>query len=746
MFAEKPSHDPEVSRIGPGYDSPYEAIIKPHVVMGVSRYFLERWVPVLGPGPATVVNTLRQLTYHTPNAPITIAGETLAREAAMSRRYLYTCLESPWIRAFVHREPGQRLRSGVGRVLQQTNRYRVQSADPLNPADAEALLLTLPTLAATPLEAVRAALNIEPRKLWAPSATAQSSLFPVASCITAQTVLQRAFPAWSPADADQRKAYLAAGMALHSHVTLLDDRGRPKKVIVPQYFRQHWWSHLGHDLAWAYLWLRGEVYENPTKEVSRTVCWIASLEVLLNLLNRPYEWWRRNVEKAPVRNGWHLNDFFVQRAMKKGFDSAAPQLVARQFVVALDLPIAPQDRERYSNLVIEWPDPDTESESLAISDGDPAVNQASASGDLPSAQAARPHSPAHNTGSQQSPEPHSNTPEDQGFHTSVHTSPQGVPGIRAQASLANVHKESESLSSSVQEPEDPSITKSGAVSMVRPQIGAAGSLARASTPGIQASSALIDCLVDALEQTPERSLAEIADISLWLQQAWPEPIQPHTPAWTIATGGDLTAQEVIALMMSVWADSSIRHPPRYLSWLMQRWRTQPDMAPVSKWDEWKALADLPLGQWETEGRRRWASLVAPGHASLPFGLDIAISEAQMDRGKTRQDSVQEVLATRVPEDKQSPDRSGLDEHPGASPYSIDDIWRATLGQLSLLVGRSTYTNWVEGARAIAFKDGVLTVKARHHMARELLASRLNKTIEETVSSLAQAPITVRYVL
>ncbi len=76
------------------YSTPYGALIREDVVMGVSRYFIERWLPVLGTGPATVVNTLRQLDYRCHDEVITISGEALAREAAMSRRYLYTCLDS----------------------------------------------------------------------------------------------------------------------------------------------------------------------------------------------------------------------------------------------------------------------------------------------------------------------------------------------------------------------------------------------------------------------------------------------------------------------------------------------------------------------------------------------------------------------------------------------------------------------------------------------------------------------------
>ena len=137
------------------YSTPYGALLREDVVMGVSRYFLERWVPLLGTGPATVVNTLRQLDFRCHHDVITISGEALAREAAMSRRYLYTCFDTPWLAAFVRQESGQHQRNAAGKIIQQSNRYVVRMDDPLNPADAEHLLTVLNNLADTPIDAAR---------------------------------------------------------------------------------------------------------------------------------------------------------------------------------------------------------------------------------------------------------------------------------------------------------------------------------------------------------------------------------------------------------------------------------------------------------------------------------------------------------------------------------------------------------------------------------------------------------------
>ena len=57
---------------------------------------------------------------------------------------------------------------------------------------------------------------------------------------------------------------------------------------------------------------------------------------------------------------------------------------------------------------------------------------------------------------------------------------------------------------------------------------------------------------------------------------------------------------------------------------------------------------------------------------------------------------------------------------------------------------ATYSNWLEGSHAVAYADGVLTVQARHGMARDWLAQRLNASIEQAASSFAPCPIKIQY--
>jgi hypothetical protein len=736
---------PDTLALSTEYSTPYSALIRDDVVMGVPRYFLERWVPVLRAGPATVVNTLRQLDYRCHGGTITISGEALAREAAMSRRYLYTCLDTPWMGAFVRLESGQRVRASTGKIVQETNRYSVRMDDPLTPADADHLLIVLSNLADSPLDAARRALDLEPRDLWAPDPTRPSEHFTTPRAITAPDVLQRAFPTWTPADDVQKQAMVQAAEALHRHITLVREDGRVSKIIVPQYFRKRWWKRLGHDLAWSYLWLRGYVYDNPAEGIRRDMCWIPSLNNLLALIGRPREWWRRNVENATKQpDNWSITDFFRQTDAKKGRDPAQPQWVARQFCVALEIPIAPEDRARYAELLHTWqgrgiaPDPSQtalDSPNTQDSTGS-ATHVHTGPGEVC-------HTGAHRL-SEGPPQPR--TPGNKPSVTRVHTGAEGVCHNHTQMSATPVHRESESSATAqIKNLKFPGNTKQHSPTPEDAlSLSDAGAAVTQNEIPRHQNLPLIDQIAEALKRTPDDSLYSAVDIQTWLQQAWPEPVRPHTPAWVLATNGQITPRDLLALILAIWADTSIQHPPRYLSWLVQRWQTLPEAPPVDRWDEWRALADLPLIDWMRKGRREWAELAPRDNRALPFGLDALVAEFRSEEDPNTGNPLPQVEAPKPPPKTAPPEPDGLDERPGGGTLTIRDIWRATLGQLSLQLNRSTYTSWVEGTKPVSYADGVLTVRARHIMARDMLAERLHQSIERTASSLARMPITIRY--
>lgn len=718
MSATGPAPSPQVLALTTEYSTPYAALIRDNVVMGIPRYFLERWLPLLGPATAALVNTLRQLDYRCRGDAISISGAALAQEAGMSRRHLYTCLAHPWIGAFVRTLSGQRARDAEGKIWQQANRYAVRMDDPLTPGDAAKLLELLPTLADNPLQAAAHAMQRAPRDLWASAPAADHPAFAPPTAVTARDVMLRAFPQWHDTSAEAQTAFNQLAEALHRHMTLGRDDGRTSKIIVPQYFRRRWWPRLGHDLAWVYLWLRASTYDRPDEGVQRDTCWVPALETLLTLIGRPREWWRRNVEQAkPHPDGWSVADFFEQTDQRKGRDPANPQWVARRFRVALEIPIAPDDREAYAALLRDWP-----ADGIPPQPDGSATSAHTGSGEVRHVDAHRlPDGP-----------PQLRTPDPAGSATLEHTGSEGVRHISTQGSATPAHSKDQPLAEATSLPSATEDSRSKLPPPAEPPAAAAAPEGEA-----EQGETLAGHLRRAFEQAPETPLCDAAPVRVWLAQAWVAPVRPHTPAWTLAEKGMLSHTDLVALILAVRADPSVQEPPRYLSWLAQRRVETPDAPPVDRWAEWQRLAGLPLGAWPDEGRAAWIRLAPPSRRALPFGLDDLAPPSEPEPAP------EPVPAAPA---EPAPPSNGLDQRPGGGRLSVADMWRATLGQLSLQLNRATYQLWVEGAQAVAYAEGVLTVQARTDASREWLATRLAPVIERTLASLAGQPVTVQYVV
>jgi hypothetical protein len=260
-------------------------------------------------------------------------------------------------------------------------------------------------------------------------------------------------------------------------------------------------------------------------------------------------------------------------------------------------------------------------------------------------------------------------------------------------------------------------------------------------PAIQEKISLIDQLDATLTREPQTPLFRAAAPATWLRESWPEPVRPHTPAWTLALGGQISPRDLVALILAVWADATVKHPPRYLSWIIQRWQTLPETPPVEHWARWQALADLPLEDWFERGRQTWIELAAREKRDLPFGLDLLAPEPD-------DDPVNPPFswAALDEESEKSPDEGkGLDEQVNGGTLTMRHIWTVVVGELRVQMNPLTFSNWVEGTRPVSYIDGVLTVRARHAAGRDGLEHQLNGTIEASLSKLAKTPVKARYV-
>ena len=768
MRPTTPGYRTDVLALKRAFATPYTAVIRSDVVLGVPRYFMERWLPVLGPAPATLVTTLRQIDYGNEEDAVTITGAALAAQAAMSRRHLYRCFATPWMPAFVETLSSQPARNEDGTITQQTNRYRVQMDDPLNPADAEHLVTVLSRLADEPLAAAEAARRLNPRELWAGDPKTEPQTFTRPRPLTARDAMLRAFPTWEAENDAQRAAFNAAAQELHRHVTLVREDGRTSKIIVAGYFHRRWWKRLGHDLAWSYLWLRGCVYAND--EERRDTCWLPALNTLLDVIGRPREWWRRNVENAtPHPEGWSVNDFFTQIAQQKGRDPKNPQRVARQFRVALDLPIAPDDREYYEFVLGAWngtsleaqplAQPEAEPESETPPDDPPPANGAGEAGPPQADTPAEPGSATNgHTGKQEvchipahppaEPPPQPDTPAEPGSATDGHTGDEGVRHTPSQGSATPAHSDSDSPKASN------SIQASSPTSKHQTPPAAKPESAPTPLPAAAGEGSLIDQLSDEFQRDAQTPLYRAASVTAWLRDGWTQPVLPHTPAWIAATTGEIDAQDLVALMLAVSADASVRTPPRYLSWLFKRWEGSPDSDPVSGWAAWREMAALPLETWLHEGQDRWTAQADLERHTLPFGLDALVSEFRAGQlgNPPEQPPVMPAASPALPLMRMSPlpppepepDPSLQTCLPGMNS-SISGIWMLALGDMRLRMGDVLFNEWLRDTEAVRYADGVLYVRPRSATAQAWIERNAHKRLLRVVKNFAQMPIDVQYV-
>lgn len=86
-----------------------------------------------------------------------------------------------------------------------------------------------------------------------------------------------------------------------------------------------------------------------------------------------------------------------------------------------------------------------------------------------------------------------------------------------------------------------------------------------------------------------------------------------------------------------------------------------------------------------------------------------------------------------------------DGAPGASKLdSSNYIWQKSLAELEMVFARGAFSRWLAGSTASQNGDGSLRIRVRDPYAVAWLSERWQEKIEETVSSIAGEPTTVKF--
>lgn len=249
------------------YNTLYNATTRPDFKFVVTRYFIDEWVPLLGPSLAWLVVGLRQQCFWNHRRDWCIIDKaTLSQDTALNQRTIERCLKKPLSRWFVlevaHR---YRYRSHLGKKVRDKNRYQLLLDEPLSPRHQLGLAQLLKDLTPSHIDSLDAALVALEALLDIPHLTDKISYTgDIPKDLQRRTIIELV---------EETAAVDFRHYATDERVITIDQRCaqlynrivQPNKIYVGwQYFRLEWVPLLGHALAWIVIYLRRHCFWDDT--------------------------------------------------------------------------------------------------------------------------------------------------------------------------------------------------------------------------------------------------------------------------------------------------------------------------------------------------------------------------------------------------------------------------------------------------------------------------------------------------
>jgi len=130
----------EEMEIRPLRRRPSHHLLRPEEQVTFSRYFFEKWVPLLGPTRSMVVLKFRSFCAGKNSVVLRMADA--AKAIGISERHLRRILQDERVQRFIKKE-AQFERNGKGEIRQIANRFWVIQEDPLTPEDEARLRMSM---------------------------------------------------------------------------------------------------------------------------------------------------------------------------------------------------------------------------------------------------------------------------------------------------------------------------------------------------------------------------------------------------------------------------------------------------------------------------------------------------------------------------------------------------------------------------------------------------------------------------
>jgi hypothetical protein len=336
----------------PGHDLAYNEVVKPHRRWAFSYYYLHRWLPLLHPQQAMLIQVLRQSTWQhgRPTGHCQLANATLCRLlgwSESSHKTLLAELERPLTEWFVRRDRTRKRHVTEGHAVEGAPRYRVTMDDPLTPRDQAAFQALLAQVhPATPYEAAELLKDLagrRTRELWG-LLDAQPAAISQAEPASVAVIARRVWSHLPQAALDESRAFAETAEQCHLRLT-----GAGYAHMELDYLLRSWLPEIGVPHSWLVIALRARCFHDPHTGETRDVITMSrrELEAQLGIPERTF--------RRMLRDEQTLNLFHTSPAGQEANPLAPRELPHRgdvTFHVAYPLlPIAPADQERYEKLL-----------------------------------------------------------------------------------------------------------------------------------------------------------------------------------------------------------------------------------------------------------------------------------------------------------------------------------------------------------------------------------------------------------
>ena len=666
------------------YNTLYSARTRPDFKFTVTRYFIDEWVPLLGPSLAWLVVGLRQQCYWNRRRNWCVVDKaTLSGETALDERTIERSLKKPYSRWFVvevtHR---YRYLHHLGKKVRDKNRYQLLLDEPLSPRHQLGLVTLLhrkrPETAGHPLDAALAAVQTIRDLPDLPGKITHTG--PIPKNLPRRTVLELVEDALDFNLVDY--AHDERTVQLDQLCTELYNRIiQPNKVYVGwQYFRMEWVRLLGHTLAWLVIYLRrhcfwdeksGELRDTHVtykKDLARAIG--QTTRNLANLMDNP-----------------HAALFFSVGQTPEASDTpdGRPKTTRNQptlyRVRMIDEPLTPDDQQQVAGelrlrLKGEFYGQNPENGQLNLF---PVLNQLSNRQDFAYGQLS------------------AKVPDNERKESRVGTDlPEKMPY------------------------QAPGKTGKNAVTIEDSLI-------------LQESEKIQQQAVQSLDAAPKGLQMILEDLG----------IQEPTRSKLLANP-DLTVAKVGAWFLYAETQPGLKEPQSYvIKRLLDNDPPPPEFLAFATLDDstWSLFEEtaraLRLGEplpGEIPSRQRdmfirWADV----YGGLgPAETEHLLSAHQRAAEERHEHLVETVRPVVLPDDL---------HHEAAHR-----LWQAALDQLQQQMARQTFDTWLKPTEVLDYRDDIFIIDAKSAFAKDWLENRLVRSIERMLSLVVGKPTSVRFVL